>query len=258
MLRLLPTAFAMVYHTARTGWRQRGLAGDALIRDKAVAQQQGARAVLRALGVRLRVEGVVPDRPMLIAPNHTSWLDGFLMAAVFRTALAGRHDVLVWPFFGRVARTMGVVPVYRERTSATGDFVADVQQRLAAGVSMLAFPEGTTTHGDALLPFKTGMFEAVAGTPHAVLPVYHQVVQAKGRPVTPDGLAPFTWAGEGASLKRSVGHLVASAPVEVVVRIGQPIPAQHETRKTLAAKAQQSVEKLRAEVQAEAHPALRA
>lgn len=249
MLRAPAPVITMLTQTARAARRVRRLEGGERLRAQAEAQQEGARAVLRRLRVHVRVEGALPDQPVLIAPNHTSWLDGFLMASVFQTALAARHDVRDWPVVGWVARTMGVVPVYRDRTAATADFVSDVQTRLAEGVHVLAFPEGTTTHGERLLPFKTGMFEAVAGTDYAVLPVYHQVVRANGEAIrTPEALAPFAWAGEGASLVRSARHVLAHAPVEVVVRIGTPLQAAGETRKTLAAKAEAAVSALRAEV----------
>lgn len=208
--------------------------------------------MLQALGVRIEVQGALPDQAVLIAPNHTSWLDSFVLAAAFRTAMAGRADVLDWPFFGRVARTMGVVPVHRDRASATADFVDEVRRRLAAGVNVLAFPEGTTTHGLSLLPFKTGMFEAVAGTPYAVLPVYHQIVRAKGQRVTPATLAPLTWAGEEASIARSFRQVIQRAPLNVIVRVGHPLAAAQESRKTLAAHAHAAVEALRADVLAAA------
>ncbi len=249
MLRLLPPLAATMRHTLATQWRLRGVEGAARWQMQARAQQRGARAVLNGLRVRLVVEGDVPDRPLLIVPNHTSWLDGFVVAAAFSTAIAGRGDVLGWPLFGRVARAMGVVPVYRGRATATADFVRDVQARLAAGVNVLAFAEGTTTRGDALLPFKSGVFEAVAGTPYAVLPVYHQAVRSRHGVVTPETLAPLTWAGEGASLRASVARVVAAAPLVVVVRVGAPIEARGETRKSLARQAQQAVEALRESVQ---------
>lgn len=249
MLRTPRFLFAMLRHTWGLHRSLRSEHGAASFRTRAEKQQQGAQAVLRALGVRLDVRGDVPDRPCLIAPNHTSWLDGFIVAATFPTAMAGRYDVLGWPFIGWVARTMGVVPVYRDRASATAEFVDAVQQRLAAGVSVAAFPEGTTGDGSALRPFKTGMFEAVAGAPYAVLPVYHQVVRAAGRAVTPEEARAFAWFGPEASLLTSYRRTVGAAPVEVVVCVGAPIEAAGETRKTLAARTSEAVAALRAEVQ---------
>ncbi len=249
MLRTPRFLFAMLRHTWGLHRSLRSEHGEAALRLRAEKQQKGAQAVLRALGVRLDVRGDVPARACLIAPNHTSWLDGFIVAAAFPTALAGRYDVLGWPFIGWVARTMGVVPVYRDRASATADLVDAVQQRLAAGVSVAAFPEGTTGDGSELRPFKTGMFEAVADSPYAVLPVYHQVVRAAGRPVTPEDARTFAWSGPGASLLKSYRRTVGAAHVEIIVCVGTPIEAAGETRKSLAASTREAVAALRTEVQ---------
>lgn len=244
VLRLLGLSGVLLWYIVRTAWAARRVPVPERPRVRAAFQQQGARACLRTLGVRLRAVGAPPETPTLVTPNHLGLLDGFVLAAALPVALAGREDVQRWPLIGWVARTMGYLPVDRSRRASADAFAAAVQERLASGVSVLVFPEGTTTKGDRLLPFKTGAFEAVAGTAYPVLPVYHVPVETRGRPVTPEALEDITWATPAPSVPVALWRALAHAPLTVEVRLGAPLSAATGTRKTLAQDARDAVRAL--------------
>ena len=250
LVRLLTFAVVMAAHTARTAWAIRGVPeGPERWRRQARGQQRGAAACVRALGLRVRVEGEVPAHAALVAPNHFSLIDPYVFASVLPLAMTGREDVRRWPAVGWVARTMGLIGVDRaRRVAATDDFVDALQDRLRAGVSVLVFPEGTVSHTGEVLPFKTGGFEAVAGTAHPVLPLYFQPVRARGRRVGAD-LSAFTWLPE--PIHHSLWRLAGMMLAEAVVRVGPLVPAEGATRKTLAVETRAHVLALQAAVQAE-------
>ena len=110
---------------------------------------------------------------------------------------------------------------------------------------MCVFAEGTVSDGTALLPFKTGAFEAVAGTASFVYPCYQQLVVSRSGPVR--DLQPLAWHRE--PMQRSIWRALGYFPGTAVVRFGAPIPTEGETRKTLAAKARDAVAVLRMDVQ---------
>jgi 1-acyl-sn-glycerol-3-phosphate acyltransferase len=190
--------------------------------------------------VTLRVEGTPPSGAALVVPNHFSLLDAFAVVGAHPMTVAGRADLEGLPFIGAIPRTYRLIGVERSRRTATEDFVEAVQARLAAGVPVLVFAEGTTSDGTHLLPFKTGAFEAVAGTPYPVVPVGHRPVRDRHGAVA--DLRPFSFHDE--PMLRSFRRVAARLPAEVVVRFGDPIPAETHTRKTLATEARAAVKGL--------------
>lgn len=121
------------------------------------------RAVFVILGMRHQIAGRPMDRPGGVVANHASWLDIFALNARKRVFFVAKSDVAGWPGIGFVARTVGTVFIDRDRARA------DVQRqvfetRLRAGHRLLFFPEGTSTDGFRVLPFKSTLFQAFLGT----------------------------------------------------------------------------------------------
>ncbi len=204
---------------------------------RAWRQHVGCRALCRILGVRVTVDGVLPEAggtPLLVC-NHFGVLDPLVLSAWLPLAAVSKAEVRDWPFIGWVCRTMGVIFVERERRSQTGTFVETVQEHMRQGVPVLVFPEGTTTAARQVQPFKTGAFEAVAGMEGgAVLPLYLDAVSVEGRPAEGAQRARVVWADPGVSFVRHVWGLLGLREVEMRVRIGPPIATDGCDRKALA------------------------
>jgi lysophosphatidylcholine acyltransferase/lyso-PAF acetyltransferase len=114
------------------------------------------------------------DRPGAVVSNHISYLDIlYHMSASFPSFVAKR-SVSKLPLIGLISKCLGCVYVQRESKSSdfkgvsgvVNERVREAYQDKFAPMMML-FPEGTTTNGDFLLPFKTGAFLSKA----PVLPV---------------------------------------------------------------------------------------
>lgn len=112
-------------------------------------------------------ESEEPERPGAIICNHVSYIDIlYHMSSTFSSFVAKR-SVAKLPLVGLISKCLGCVYVQRE--SKSSDFkgvsgvvterVSEAHQNKSAPMMML-FPEGTTTNGDYLLPFKTGAFLA--------------------------------------------------------------------------------------------------
>lgn len=238
LLRIAALATTTFRVTARAARQMRGMAdGPERWRAAAEHQRRGAREALLASGITVQQVGALPNRAALLVANHASLLDGWVLAAALPFAIIGKAEVMDWPGVGFVARTYELLPVDRERRTTTGSFVERVQARIEAGVSVLVFAEGTTSQGEALLPFKTGAFEAVAGTGVPVVPIFQSVEVSASGPVT--DRRPFAWFEE--PLWTTLRRFYRLRPRVAVVRIGAPIATEGETRKTLAAKTRAGV-----------------
>ncbi|MBC7138335.1 MAG: 1-acyl-sn-glycerol-3-phosphate acyltransferase [Defluviimonas sp.] len=117
------------------------------------------RAALAILGIGLDVRG----RPMQgrggIVANHSSWLDIFTLNACDRVYFVSKAEVARWPGIGWLARATGTLFIARDPREARAQ--QDLfEARLRAGHRLLFFPEGTSTDGRRVLPFKPTLFAA--------------------------------------------------------------------------------------------------
>ncbi|MGV6849458.1 MAG: lysophospholipid acyltransferase family protein [Marinibacterium sp.] len=121
--------------------------------------QTVCRMALRILGLSFRLRGEIMQHHGMLVANHTSWLDIFTLNAAKRIYFISKAEVAGWPGIGWLARATGTVFIERNRRQARAH-AALVQDRLRAGHRLLFFPEGTSTDGLRVLPFRTTLFAA--------------------------------------------------------------------------------------------------
>lgn len=117
------------------------------------------RNALRILGLRLKVTGRPMRRKGAVVANHSSWLDIFVLNASKRIYFVSKSEVAGWPGIGWLARATGTVFIERNPARAR-EQTEMFRDRLLAGHKLLFFPEGTSTDGLRVLPFKSTLFEA--------------------------------------------------------------------------------------------------
>lgn len=117
------------------------------------------RTALRIMGVRLHVTGAPMNGQGAAVANHSSWLDIFVLNASKRIYFVSKSEVAGWPGIGWLARATGTVFIRRHRAQAAAQATV-FKERLSAGHRLLFFPEGTSSDGQRVLPFKTTLFAA--------------------------------------------------------------------------------------------------
>jgi len=152
-----------------------------------------ARATLRVLGARVEVRGTGPEAPFLLVANHLGYLDVLVLASQLDCVFVARDDVAAWPLVGRLCRAAGTLFVSRERKSDAPRAAARIESVLREGRGVVLFPEGTSSEGAAVLPFKSALLAAAyrAGVPVACAALTY---------ATPRGEAParvsICWWGD--------------------------------------------------------------
>jgi lyso-ornithine lipid O-acyltransferase len=121
--------------------------------------QAVCRAGLWVMGLRLQVQGQPMRAGGAMVANHASWLDILALNAAARVFFVAKSEVAGWPGIGALARAAGTVFIARDRQQA-GQQKALFEARLSAGHRLLFFPEGTSSDGVRVLPFKSTLFEA--------------------------------------------------------------------------------------------------
>ncbi len=121
--------------------------------------QAACRAALMALGLRLRVQGKPMQLPGALVANHASWLDIFALNAAQQGYFVAKSEVAGWPGIGWLARATGTLFIAR-KVQAAGEQKRTFEARLRMGHRLLFFPEGTSSDGRRVLPFKSTLFAA--------------------------------------------------------------------------------------------------
>ncbi|QWE20048.1 1-acyl-sn-glycerol-3-phosphate acyltransferase [Polynucleobacter sp. AP-Kolm-20A-A1] len=138
--------------------------------SKSTHIQQWSIKLLNIFGVQLRVNnsGILPSVPYLLAANHISWMDIHAINAFKPIRFVAKSDVEGWPVFGWMAKQLGTLFIKRD-SARHGKQIAGVVSEVLETQSVCIFPEGTSTVGEGVLPFKPNLFESAA---LAQAPVY--------------------------------------------------------------------------------------
>lgn len=139
-------------------------------------------------GIQIVQHGKPVDGPAIYVANHVSYVEPLaLLARVPGTAIA-KHELRDWPVIGDTMRALGMLFVDRARPESGATVLREAWRRLDAGVSLIVFPEGTTSDGDRVLPFKRGVFGLAR---HAGVPIVPVSVRYDRRDVAWVGDASF-------------------------------------------------------------------
>jgi 1-acyl-sn-glycerol-3-phosphate acyltransferase len=138
--------------------------------------RHSARALMRVAFGDVRVEGLLNlprTGPMLLAANHTSYLDIVALVAYlpFDFAFVAKREVARWPFIGRLLRKGGHLTVERLDSQQSVADAARVRETIDAGRPVLFFPEGTFAPFAGLRPFRLGAFKTSVETGVPIVPV---------------------------------------------------------------------------------------
>ncbi len=120
--------------------------------------QQHCRRALRVIHVESHVAGPIPSNGLLVC-NHLSYLDILALVALTPAVFVSKHEVKHWPVFGWFARLAGTIFVHRGKRAATGRVTRVIEETLRSGVLVILFPEGTSSGGQTVMPFKSSLLE---------------------------------------------------------------------------------------------------
>lgn len=119
-----------------------------------------ARICLRLLSLRPVVNGTPVKRGGILTSNHVSWTDIMVLRAVTKINFVSKAEVRKWPVVGYIAYVCETVFIERKRTEAKRQ-QADLLERIERDELLCLFPEGTSTDGLRVLPFKSALMSVV-------------------------------------------------------------------------------------------------
>lgn len=186
------------------------------------------RILLRLLGVRVSLKGEpVPERPLLILSNHSSWLDICVVGSLTPLFFVAKSEVAGWPLVGLLARFQRTVFVDRQRRHATGQVNKEIAERLHEGDPVVLFAEGTSSDGNRVLPFRTALVgavrEAISATEAVrVQPMAVTYVRLQGVPMGRLHRAVAAWFGD-IELAPHLVEVLRQGAIDCEVSFGAPL-----------------------------------
>jgi len=133
--------------------------------------QLWARCAVRTLGVTIHCRGEPPIGRVLLVANHRSYMDVPVLLSRVPVTFLAKAEIGEWPVFGGAARLLGAVFVRREQPESRYAARVATARLLAGGISVAAFPEGTTSRGPGLGSFAPGLFAVAEKNGFPVVPV---------------------------------------------------------------------------------------
>ena len=129
--------------------------------------------LLELMNIESRVHGTIDARRgnLLIVANHISWLDIFVLNAQHASRFVAKSELARWPVVGRLIRGAGTLFIERTQRRDTRRVNHHVAAVLADGDVVAIFPEGTTTDGRDMLPFKSSLLQPIVEAEGHVQPV---------------------------------------------------------------------------------------
>ena len=127
------------------------------------------RYAARVCGARVEVNGTHLRRDVFYVANHISWVDILALAGASGTAFVAKAELAEAPVVGWLASLNRTVFVKREHRMGVAEQINALKEALVDNWSVTVFPEGTTTDGQSLLPFKTSMLSVLEPPPPGVL-----------------------------------------------------------------------------------------
>jgi 1-acyl-sn-glycerol-3-phosphate acyltransferase len=205
----------------------------------------------RALGLDVRIVGELAtknsDRPVIFVSNHSSWVDVPVVGGVLPGSFIAKGDIERWPVVRTIARLGRTVFVSRQRGSSGRERDA-MQKVLERGDNLILFPEGTSSDGSRVLPFRSSFFALAEGRT-AGLPARAPLIQPvsvvydrlNGLPAGRSSRPVFAWYGDmdiASHFWRMTQHL----DMRVTVLLHAPLdPVTFPDRKSLSRAVWQTV-----------------
>jgi len=184
-------------------------------------------------GLDITIEGR-PAKSALLIANHVSWLDIPAIAWATGSAFVGHSGLASLTLIKTLCAMNDTVFIARHDRTSVADQIGQVREAIADTGALTIFPEGTTSDGTGLLPFKSSLLSAVEDLSHSI-PVQPVLLDYADAP-------DIAWVGEEHGLDNFKRILARARPLRLTIRFLPPLEGEALTnRKTMAAAAREAI-----------------
>lgn len=164
-LRLVWMVAKLLWIAGDFAWLAVCSGGSPSLQARTIWLQRSSRRMLKLLAVTVETQGVPPAAGLLVS-NHLTYLDILVLVTIAPAVFVSKSEVRNWPVFGWFSRLAGTLYVDRTRRSDVARLDREIRKVLCDGLVVVLFPEGTSSDGHDVLPFKSSLLEPVSGAQH--------------------------------------------------------------------------------------------
>lgn len=152
--------------------------------------------VCKIIGIKIVTVGKpVRDRQVIYVSNHLSYLDIPATGCFLRASFIAKDDIASWPVIGFLATIQQTA--FISRSSSKAKKVANALEiMIKEGKNLILFPEGTSSNGEHVLPFKSSLFSIAQPKDMksiAIQPFIIDLLDVDGAPLTHDSRDLYAW-----------------------------------------------------------------
>ncbi|MGN6717681.1 MAG: lysophospholipid acyltransferase family protein [Candidatus Binatia bacterium] len=183
-------------------------------------------------------EGQLERGGYVIIANHVGYVDGIILGSIFPVIFVSKREVKNWPIVGQWNVLCGTIFINRQRKVQVVSLIRQMTRKLQQEANLLLFPEGTSTNGEAMLPFQTVPLAAPLRNRSIIVPVTVTYKTIDDQPVTTANRDSVYWYGD-MEFVTHFWNLLGLREIDVLVTIQRKIecfryPNNSAGRKKLA------------------------
>ena len=155
------------------------------------------RLLIWLFSIKIEYEGYYKESPNcnLFISNHLSYLDIPILGSILPLRFVAKSEVKYWPIIGFLSKLASTVFIKRVR-SASFNQKKKIFKLLSEGKKLLIFPEGTTSDGNRILPFKSSLFSALENQNFIIQPLIIIYSDLNGIPINRWLRPRIAWYGD--------------------------------------------------------------
>ena len=140
------------------------------------------RLLLHCFNIQVIAHGAPPNsaHSTMFVANHVSWADIHALNSIISLRFIAKLEIKNWPVFGYLVKKSGTIFIDRATRKDAARIVSVASEALNIGGNIGFFPEGATTDGTHLLPFKSSILQAAISVNATIWPVAIRYLNTDG------------------------------------------------------------------------------
>lgn len=200
-----------------------------------------SKLYLKLIGFRLRIEGPLPRKGALIIGNHMSYLDILIFLSFFESLFVTSVEMKERFFLGQITQLAGCLFVERRNPRKLHEEMKTIKKYFSKGFNVCIFPEGTSSNGESVLPFKKSLFQIPVETHCPIQPIILKYESIDGLPFGNKTRDKVCWYGDMGFFSH-LFNLLALKSVSASLRVLPTVDSsKFNNRKVLAEQAHRLV-----------------
>lgn len=186
------------------------------------------RVMLKCLNAKLKVINPPPKKDhYLFISNHLGFLDILFLSSIRPSLFITSNEMKETLLLGTLCEMGGCLFIERRSRSNIPKEIENIREKLKQGFNMVLYPEGTSTDGVRVHPFKKSLLTAAAGTGVPIMPLVLNFTHVNGEEMSAKWRDHVFWYGDQ-SFAGAMWRLLSTKEIKATIEFLHPIHVHNE------------------------------